>query len=78
MKKFDKDDVIWGYTGSSSGKTGKLSRKSKITSRTVFVEHKLSGIKVEESIPIGHYSKKEMTKLTEKLFVKLEQLVNGK
>jgi hypothetical protein len=60
--EMNSDDVSFGYSGSSSG--GTFERKTKITSRRLWMLHKPTKIKVEKEIPPGHYSKKEMQKLT--------------
>lgn len=75
--KLNPDDVAWGWMGSSGG--GTFERKTKITSRSVRLIHKPTKIEVKGEISPGHYSKKEMRKLSEdlyqKLFTELEQKV---
>ncbi len=76
----DLNEVSWGWSGSSGGGNRKdFGRKSKITSRSLWMIHNPSGIRVNGEIPPGHYSKKEMKALTEdlktKLLVELEQKV---
>ena len=71
-------DISWGWSGSSSGGSS-FARKTKITSRRLWMVHNPTGIRVDGEVPSGHYSKKEMKQLTEdlkdNLLVKLEQKV---
>jgi len=58
-------DVCEGFTGSTSGgsRAGRLARTSRsdsVTSSTVFLVHHPTGIRVEATIPPGHYSRAEM------------------
>lgn len=73
----DPNDVNWSMSGSSSG--GTFERKTKITSRSLKLQHVPTKVYVEGEIPPGHYSKKEMQKLTEELkqnlYKELEQQV---
>ena len=78
----DPKEVECGLYGSSSGKHGQLQRKVKITSSTVFLIHTPTDTRIEGEVPPGHYSKKEMQKKREELFVdlfpKLEKMVAKK
>ena len=68
----DPKDIGEGWSGHSSVKVfGNFERKLKVTSRTVNLTHTPTGIKVYGEIPDGHYSRKEMRSLTEKLREKL-------
>ena len=67
----DKEFSI-GWTGSSSGKRGNFSRKLKLTSRKITVIHKSTGLKLVDEILPGHYSKKEMKRLTEQKFKEMK------
>lgn len=68
----DPKDIGEGWTGHSSTKVmGNFERKLKVTSRTVNLTHVPTGIKVFGDIPDGHYSKKEMRGLTDKIREKL-------
>jgi len=71
------NDVNWSMGGSSSG--GTFERKTKITSRQLKLYHVPTKVYVEGEIEPGHYSKKEMKKLTEelrqRLYKELEQKV---
>lgn len=66
--KIDESEFIWGITGSVSGKhlssVSRHSRKEKLTSRRVTVSDLTTGLSEMKEIPKGHYSKKEMQKLT--------------
>ena len=59
----DPKDVVSGWSGSSSG--GTFARKTKVTSRRIWVKHMPTGVIVEGEISCGNYSKKEMKQLTE-------------
>lgn len=71
------NDVNWTGSGSSSG--GTFERKTKVTSRSLKLYHVPTKVYVEGEIPAGHYSKKEMKKLVDKLkeqlYKELEQKV---
>jgi hypothetical protein len=78
MKWFlNPDEVGFSYNASSGG--GTFERRTKITARRLCLQHLPTKIRVEKEIPPGHYSKKEMQKLTEELkkqlFIELEQKV---
>lgn len=74
--KLNPDEVTWGLHGSSSGKSGQFERKLKVTGSTIFLKHIPSGIMVEGTVPLGHYSKKEMQlkreQLKQALLIELE------
>ena len=76
--KLNPKDVCWGWSGSSSGGSS-FARKTKRTSRNVWVKHMPTNVVVQGEILQGNYSKKEMKQLTEnlreKLLVELEQKV---
>jgi hypothetical protein len=62
-------EFLYGFQssnmGSRDGKATHTSRKQSLTSRKVFVEDTTTGYQLETIIPEGHYSKKEMQKLTQ-------------
>lgn len=75
--KLNPNDVNWTMNASSGG--GTFERKTKITSRQLKLYHVPTKVAVEGEIPSGHYSKKEMKKLTEdlkkRLYIELEDKV---
>lgn len=72
-------EVVLGVSSSSSStKHGQFSRKLHVTSCTVYAKHLPTGLTVEENIPLGHYSKKEMKKLRDELCAKLFPILEAK
>jgi hypothetical protein len=65
------EDVTWKGSGSSSGKTGNMARKTKVTSAFYELTHRPTGLTVQGEVPAGSYSKKEMRALKERLFARL-------
>ena len=65
------NEVLSGFTGSTSGTTGQFQRKLKTTSCFMTLSHKLTGISITGEIPAGNYSKKEMQQLRASLYIKL-------
>lgn len=67
-KEINKNEFTWGFTGSVSGKhlssVSRHSRKEKLISRRITVNDLTNGLSEMKEIPEGHYSKKEMQKLT--------------
>ena len=77
--KLDPEEVSVGYDGLSIGREGVMSRKNKITGKKIKMTHRPTKITLEEEIPPGHYSKKEMRGLSieieKRLFDELEERV---
>ena len=65
------NEVLSGFTGSSSGISGQFERKLKTTSCRMTLSHEITGISISGEIPAGNYSKKEMQQLRESLEIKL-------
>ena len=67
------DDIAWGEGGSRTGgsASARVGRASARTSRTVYVEHIPTKVRLEGAIEEGNYSKKEMKLLRDKLRKKL-------
>jgi hypothetical protein len=64
------DDVRMGGYGTSSGHSKPLARSSRrngLTSSTMYLIHKPTGLRVDGTVPSGHYSRKEMVKERERL-----------
>lgn len=62
-RRLDRADIVQGWSGSSSGrrKSGN-SRAESLTSRTITLTHRPTGISVPVHIREGNYSKKDMRK----------------
>lgn len=77
--RLDPAEIESGWFASSSGKKGQMARREKLTACTLFIIHRPTGIRLEGSIPEGHYSKKTMqlkrAALQEELLAQLEQAV---
>lgn len=81
--KLDPTDVIDSFrNGISEGRKGQFSKKSRangLTSCTVVLTHKPTGVNVTEEIPRGYYSRQEMIRrraqLSDKLLPELEKKV---
>ena len=68
MKPLDMAEVKINGGASSGGKTGKLDRRLKVTSCHYAMTHTPTGITVRVEVPPGHYSKKQMRTLREKIY----------
>ena len=68
-----KEDLTWGEVGHRSGgsASARVGRASAATSRTVFIEHLPTKVRVEGTVQEGNYSKKEMQRLRAQLYDKL-------
>ena len=65
-----RDDVRMGGYGTSSGHSKPLARSSRrdgLTSSTMHLIHQPTGLRVDGTVPRGHYSRKEMVKERERL-----------
>ncbi len=68
----DASEVTWSASGSSGGRNKvRQNRNLGASSYTFTVMHKLTGLEVSGSVPLGHYSRSEMRQLKRQLFVKL-------
>jgi hypothetical protein len=69
--EMNREDVTWSGSASSTGKSGAMARKEKVTSASYELTHRPTGLTVRGEVPAGRYSKKEMRALKEKLFARL-------
>ncbi|MGE0710396.1 MAG: hypothetical protein AB7N76_26090 [Planctomycetota bacterium] len=70
--RLERGEVGYGWQGSSSAKRRK--RRNRALDRRglrVHVQHLPTGIRLEEEIPVGHYSKRALQRLREEARVRL-------
>jgi hypothetical protein len=79
--KLDPTEVIFTGFVQHSGHRNKIrdSRANMISGGEIVLQHRPSGIEVRGSVPAGHYTRKEMRllhqKLYDELYTALEQVV---
>ena len=66
-----------GGSGGRKKPLTKSSRKDELRTETVVVEHTPSRQQFERTIPMGHYSKKEMQRLRENVRKEFFDLLTG-
>lgn len=74
----DPKEVAISGISSSSSKHGQFSRRLKVTSCTLILTHRPTGLEVQGQVPLGNYSKKEMKELRGKLYRELFVRLEGK
>jgi hypothetical protein len=78
----DGNDVTWGWEGTVRGGSRRAgprtSRKNQLRSERLFLIHKPTGIRIEGTIPEGHYTKTETKTAKERLWATLWAELNQK